>query len=457
MNEVAMSKPGEGPAGRLRAAAGVPGGAPRIVVDGVALAVSRKGNGPPLVCLHATGHGGGDFGALEAEVSGRFEVIRVDWPGQGRSGEDRKPASAERYAQLLEGVLAELGVRNPIVLGCSIGGATALLYARRQPVRALVLCNSGGLVPVTPFARRCCGYMAGVFAAGARGAWWYKAFWSWYYRFLVLPSAAAADQRRRIVDAAYETAPVVAQAWRSFGDSEADLRELAAGLEVPVWVAWATGDKVIPLRQCMPAICRMRHASLTCFRGGHAAFLERPREFAEGLVKFCAGLSPASPDRHIDKKEQAHVNTNTSTQPVSQMSLRSAPSPTRMQRIERMVAVVGRLLIAGLFVLAGIAKIVNPKPFLDHMTEFGVPTFLLPAVIALELGGGLAVLIGWRLREAAGALAIFCILTAAIFHHELGIKAEVTLFLKDLAIAGGLLLTAVSASEHAIAKGRVVD
>ena len=228
------------------------------------------------------------------------------------------------------------------------------------------------------------------------------------------------------------------------------------GLEVPVWLAWATGDKVIPLRQCMPAIRRMRQASLTCFGGGHAAFLERPREFAEGLVKFCAGLSPASLDRSIDKKEQAYVNTNTSTQPVSQVRIRSAPSPTRMERIEQMLAVVGRLLIAVLFVLAGIAKILNPKPFLDHMTQFGVPTFLLPAVIALEFGAGLAVLIGWRLREAAGALAIFCILTAAVFHHQLGIKAEVTLFLKDLAIAGGLLLTAVSASENARVKGRVV-
>lgn len=151
------------------------------------------------------------------------------------------------------------------------------------------------------------------------------------------------------------------------------------------------------------------------------------------------------------------MNTNTSTQPVSQMSIPSPPLPTRMERIERTLAVVGRLLIAVLFVLAGIAKILNPQPFLNHMTQFGVPTFLLPAVIALEVGGGLAVLVGWRLREAAGALAIFCILTAAIFHHQLGIKAEVTLFLKDLAIAGGLLLTAVSASATARATGRVVD
>jgi putative oxidoreductase len=55
-------------------------------------------------------------------------------------------------------------------------------------------------------------------------------------------------------------------------------------------------------------------------------------------------------------------------------------------------------------------------------------------------------LIGWRVRYAAGALGIFCVLTAAIFHHQLGIKAEVTLFLKDLAIAGGLLALAASAA-----------
>jgi putative oxidoreductase len=88
------------------------------------------------------------------------------------------------------------------------------------------------------------------------------------------------------------------------------------------------------------------------------------------------------------------------------------------------------------------------------MAQFGVPAFLLPAVIALELGAGLALLLGWRLREAAGALGIFCLLTAAIFHHQLWIKPELTLFLKDLAIAGGLLLLAVSAAARARAPGR---
>jgi putative oxidoreductase len=117
-----------------------------------------------------------------------------------------------------------------------------------------------------------------------------------------------------------------------------------------------------------------------------------------------------------------------------------------METMEKIVMIIGRVLVATLFILAGVVKVINPKPFLEHMTQFGVPTFFLPAVIALELGGGLAILIGWRVREAAGALSIFCVLTAAIFHHQLGIKTETTLFLKDLAIAGGLLALAAGSA-----------
>jgi putative oxidoreductase len=134
------------------------------------------------------------------------------------------------------------------------------------------------------------------------------------------------------------------------------------------------------------------------------------------------------------------MSTNT-----GQMSIRSAPSPTRMEHMEKIVTIAGRALVALLFILAGVVKVLNPTPFLEHMTRFGVPTFLLPAVIALELGAGLAILIGWRLRDAAGALAIFCVLTAAIFHHELWVNAERTSFFKDLAIAGGLFVMAARA------------
>lgn len=271
----------------LRQHIGVPEGSPIYRVDGVGLAVAREGRGPPLVCLHATGHGGGDYAALAARLGQHLELIRIDWPGQGRSEPDPAAATPERYAQLLAGLLPQLGVERPILLGNSIGGAAALLYASQHPVRALVLCNSGGLVPVSPLVRLACRAFAAFFAAGARGAGWFGAAFRAYYRWLILPSAAAATQRQRITAAAYELAPVLTSAWTGFARPEADLRTLAAGLDLPIWVAWAQQDRILALRQNLPAIRRLRRASLSRYRGGHAAFLEQPEAFVEGLLAFC--------------------------------------------------------------------------------------------------------------------------------------------------------------------------
>src|SRR5450756_650602 len=111
------------------------------------------------------------------------------------------------------------------------------------------------------------------------------------------------------------------------------------------------------------------------------------------------------------------------------------------------IAVFGRALLALLFILAGAAKIAGPRPFLDHMAAHHVPGALLAPVIALELGAGAALLMGWQLPWSAGALALFCIATALAFHLDLADKAERTLFIKDLAIAGALMVIAAGAAQ----------
>jgi putative oxidoreductase len=110
------------------------------------------------------------------------------------------------------------------------------------------------------------------------------------------------------------------------------------------------------------------------------------------------------------------------------------------------ITIVGRTLLALLFILAAAAKIAGPQPFLDHMAAHHIPGVLLPLVILLELSAGGAVLIGWHLPFAAGALALFCIATAIGFHLNLADKAERTLFVKDLAIAGALMVIAAGAA-----------
>jgi pimeloyl-ACP methyl ester carboxylesterase len=262
-----------------------------VVVDGVSLSVKRMGRGALVVCLCATGHDAGDFEPLAERLGDRFEFICIEWPGHGESGDDSISASAERYAELVEGVLWQESVRTPIVIGNSIGGATALLYASRQPVSALVLCNSAGLLEVDKKTAKACALFAKLFAAGTRGPWWYQPLFAFYYR-LVLPSPSAASQRQRIVARARQLAPSIAQAWQSFGRPEADLRQLAANLTIPIWVAWANRDWVIRLKACLPAIRRLKHGTIDTFDAGHVAFLEQPDAFAEKFVVFAGSTIP---------------------------------------------------------------------------------------------------------------------------------------------------------------------
>jgi putative oxidoreductase len=102
-------------------------------------------------------------------------------------------------------------------------------------------------------------------------------------------------------------------------------------------------------------------------------------------------------------------------------------------------------VLAALFILAGVTKIVQPKPALEHMAQGHVPGFLFPAVIGLELCAGIALLIGWKTVIAAAVLSLFGIATAIVFHRNFAIRAERTLFAKDLALAGGLAFVAATA------------
>lgn len=264
-------------------------------VDGVTLAVDDRGSGPPVVCLHAVGHGASDFRALGAALADRHRVVAVDWPDHGNSSDDRHPPSADRYEALLAGLLDALAIDQAVLIGNSIGGAAALRYAATRPerVRGLVLENPGGLDPGTGVAPLAIAAMTRFFAAGARGARWFPAVYGAYYRAMVLPHGAAAAQRARIVDAGPTMARVLMQAWRSFGAPSADIRDLVPRVRCPVLVAWATRDRFVQLGRCRPAVDRFADARVETFPAGHAAHLETPEAFLTSLTRFLAELPAA--------------------------------------------------------------------------------------------------------------------------------------------------------------------
>ena len=87
-----------------------------------------------------------------------------------------------------------------------------------------------------------------------------------------------------------------------------------------------------------------------------------------------------------------------------------------MSTIQHLAAPVGRVLISLMFVVSGVNKISGYTGTQGYMEAMGVPGELLPLVIALEIGGGLAIIVGWQTRLAALALAGFSLLSALMFH-----------------------------------------
>ncbi|HJV27158.1 MAG TPA: DoxX family protein [Aromatoleum sp.] len=108
------------------------------------------------------------------------------------------------------------------------------------------------------------------------------------------------------------------------------------------------------------------------------------------------------------------------------------------------VTLAARLMIALIFLVAGWGKL-GPgyAGAQQYMASAGLPGMLLPLVIMTELGGGLAVLIGLFTRLAALALAGFTVLAALFFHTNFADQMQAIMFMKNIAMAGGMLLLAV--------------
>jgi len=109
------------------------------------------------------------------------------------------------------------------------------------------------------------------------------------------------------------------------------------------------------------------------------------------------------------------------------------------QTLQNTSSLLGRMLLSMIFIMAGLNKIGGYEGTQGYMDSMGVPGMLLPLVILLELGGGLALLAGWKSRIVAFLLAGFTLLAAIVFHSNFGDQTQMIFFMKNLAIAGGLL------------------
>jgi len=107
--------------------------------------------------------------------------------------------------------------------------------------------------------------------------------------------------------------------------------------------------------------------------------------------------------------------------------------------IQTYTSFIGRLMISTIFLMAGWSKIGAYQATQSYMQAMGVEPNLLPLVIITELLGAIAIIIGYKTQLAAFLLASFTILAAVLFHGNFSDQMQTILFMKNIAIAGGLL------------------
>ncbi len=251
------------------------------LVDGIA--VDTRGSGPPVVLLHANGGDHHDFDAIVDDLGRHATVHALDWPGHGASDVIDDP-SACGFAELLPGILEQLGEGPFTLIGNSVGGFAALRTAARRPdlVQALVLVNPGGFTPRWPTTFVACRLFGSERVAPV-------AMRMLPRLYLRRRTPEVGSIRAAAVVASGNPARVrtFARIWRSFTDPEHDARTDARSVDTPVLLIWGTRDPILPWwidgRRARRMLNRPRVATLPC---GHQSFAELPGRFMGEVMEF---------------------------------------------------------------------------------------------------------------------------------------------------------------------------
>lgn len=105
------------------------------------------------------------------------------------------------------------------------------------------------------------------------------------------------------------------------------------------------------------------------------------------------------------------------------------------------IPLVGRILLAVPFILSGVGKLAAPAATQGYIAAMSVPLPVIAYAIAVlvEIGGGALLLLGYRTKVVALALAVFSVAAAFLFHHNLADQNQFIHFMKNVMLAGGLL------------------
>jgi pimeloyl-ACP methyl ester carboxylesterase len=255
-----------------------------VEVDGLRVAYERVGAGPPVVLLHGyVGDGATTWRRQLDELSDEFTTVAWDAPGAGGSADPPESFGMAGYSACLAGLVDRLGLRRPVLIGLSFGGALAIDFARRQPAvpKALVLASAyagwaGSLGPDLAAQRL---RQALTLAGGTPET----------VRSTLLPTMFSAGTAPEVVDefgssvAAFHPAGLRAMA-RACAE---DLRDALPEIVAPTLLVCGDQDVRAPLRVARQLGAEILDSRLVVLAGvGHVCNLEAPDDFNAAVRGF---------------------------------------------------------------------------------------------------------------------------------------------------------------------------
>ena len=278
---------------RLRSVLGVPSPGGFCLVDGCPIVwqqfpatIDSSSTVETVVCLHDAGSGSREFHPLISRIPIGSQLLMLDWPGHGHSVEPvkRTAFSIEHCASLLSGVLNQLGIRQPILLGSGFGAAVAIRYAADHPagVKGLTLCQPAGLaasslISSSPTRKTNCAAASKIDGPARRQA-----------------------LRLEVVKPALR--PLCEDASISLRQSETGLRSALKTLQCPVLFALSRESRQFPLQKYLdlldPLLKSAPQHRFTVFTGGFNPIWDEPQRFAQALTGFIQAQLPLSRHSH---------------------------------------------------------------------------------------------------------------------------------------------------------------
>ena len=257
-----------------------------IEIDNLQIAYKDEGKGQIILCLHALGHSSKDFSSLYGLPLDKFRIISIDFPAHGKSNTQDLKISATDFSKVTKLFIEKLELKNIIIVGNSIGGATAIRLASNNPnIKMLSLSNPGGLDKRGIFAPFFLNHMINFFQKGVDKKESFLNKFSDYYK-KVLTSDSATERRNEIIFNAYKLAPLLVKGWTSFKSKDEDLRPLIETINCPVLFTWGTNDKFVQYGRNKKAIEKFKIYKLIKYKIGHTPYIECPELFLKDLQEY---------------------------------------------------------------------------------------------------------------------------------------------------------------------------